>query len=55
MHIPYEQAYAKGFENLGRRIPDVSKLERVVGFRPTTPVETMVDRVIAGLKDRSDV
>jgi len=45
-HIPYGEAYDEGFEDLLRRVPDVSKLERLVGFRPRTPVATIVDRVI---------
>ncbi len=52
IHVPYEEAYAEGFEDLGRRVPDLSRLERTIGFRPTTPIETIVDRVIADVKER---
>jgi UDP-glucose 4-epimerase len=52
VHVPYEEAYAEGFEDLGRRVPDLSRLERTIGFRPTTPIETIVDRVIADVKER---
>ena len=52
IHVPYEEAYAEGFEDLGRRVPDLSRLERTIGFRPTTPIETIVDRVIADCKER---
>ena len=52
VHVPYEEAYAQGFEDLGRRVPDLSRLEQTIGFRPTTPIETIVDRVIADVKGR---
>jgi UDP-glucose 4-epimerase len=52
VHVPYEEAYTEGFEDLGRRIPDLSRLEQTIGFRPTTPIETIVDRVIADAKER---
>ena len=55
VHIPYEQAYAKGFEDLGRRIPDVSKLEAAIGYRPSLPIDAIIDRVIADMKLREDL
>jgi UDP-glucose 4-epimerase len=45
--IPYEEAYAAGFEDMQRRIPDVRKLERTIGMRPSTPLETIIDDVVA--------
>jgi len=54
VHVPYEEAYAQGFEDLGRRVPDLSRLEQTIGFRPTTPIETIVDRVIADVKEREE-
>jgi UDP-glucose 4-epimerase len=50
VHVPYEEAYAEGFEDLGRRVPDVSKLERAIGFRPTLTTAEIVDRLIANLE-----
>ena len=38
VRIPYDEAYAEGFEDMPRRVPDVSKLERTIGFRPATPL-----------------
>jgi len=34
--IPYEEAYGPGFEDTARRVPSVEKLERLLGYRPTT-------------------
>ena len=45
-HVPYEEAYAEGFEDMQRRIPDVRKLERVAGVRLSTPLETIIADVV---------
>ncbi|MGH7476609.1 MAG: NAD-dependent epimerase/dehydratase family protein [Longimicrobiales bacterium] len=47
VHVPYEEAYAAGFEDMHRRVPDVSKLERAIGFRPTTPLSRIIEDVVA--------
>ncbi|MFV1986748.1 MAG: NAD-dependent epimerase/dehydratase family protein [Gemmatimonadota bacterium] len=47
LHIPYAEAYAEGFEDMQRRVPDVSKLERAIGFRPDTSLEQIVADVVA--------
>lgn len=49
-YIPYDEAYEPGFEDMARRMPSVEKLQRLVGFRPTTPLNTIVDRVIEHLR-----
>lgn len=50
--IPYGEAYAAGFEDMMRRVPDVSKLERVTGFRPRTSLEEIVRDVVADQRAR---
>lgn len=52
--VPYSEAYPPGFEDMQRRVPDVSKLERVIGFRPTTPLETIVADVVEFERNRGD-
>jgi UDP-glucose 4-epimerase len=42
---PYDQAYEAGFEDMARRVPSVEKLFRLIGFRPTTPLATVIDQV----------
>lgn len=46
-YIPYDQAYEPGFEDMVRRVPSLEKLQSLTGFRPTTLLETIVDRVVA--------
>jgi len=43
--VPYDQAYAPGFEDMVRRVPDISKLQRVTGFSPSVGLEEIIDRV----------
>ena len=51
--IPYGEAYAAGFEDMMRRVPDVSKLERLTGFRPRTPLSQIVADVVADQRGRA--
>ncbi len=46
VHIPYDEAYAAGFEDMQRRVPSVEKLQRLVGFRPSTPLSEIVNDVL---------
>jgi UDP-glucose 4-epimerase len=50
--VPYTEAYAEGFEDMQRRVPDVSKLERLIGFRPRTQLEEIVRDVVADQRSR---
>ncbi len=45
--VPYERAYAKGFEDMRRRVPDISKIRRTIGWEPTIPLDETWDEVIA--------
>jgi UDP-glucose 4-epimerase len=42
--IPYDQAYAPGFDDMRRRKPLVAKLERCVNFKPQTPLRAIIRR-----------
>jgi len=45
-HVPYDQAYGPGFEDMERRVPCLEKLESLVHYRPTTSLEAIVRRVV---------
>jgi UDP-glucose 4-epimerase len=49
-HIPYDQAYEAGFEDMPRRVPCLEKLERLTAFRPATPLSEIIDRVSLSLR-----
>jgi nucleoside-diphosphate-sugar epimerase len=45
--VPYDQAYEEGFEDMPRRIPDLSKLRELTGYEPRVHLDEILDRVIA--------
>jgi UDP-glucose 4-epimerase len=45
--VPYDHAYAEGFEELGQRMPDVTALNRLVGWKPQRSLDNALDDVIA--------
>lgn len=51
-YVPYEQAYEEGFEDMARRVPDVSKLMSLVGFAPQKNIKDIVSAVIAFYRER---
>jgi UDP-glucose 4-epimerase len=52
-HIPYSEAYAPGFEDMRRRVPDIGKIQRVTGWRPEATLTQILDDVIAFEKNRT--
>ena len=49
--MPYDEAYQPGFEDLRRRVPDIAKIERVVGYRPRVSLDETLTRVIRFLRE----
>jgi UDP-glucose 4-epimerase len=50
LRVPYDEAYQPGFEDVRRRVPDLAKAERLVGYRPRVELEETLRRVIADLR-----
>jgi UDP-glucose 4-epimerase len=44
--VPYDQAYEAGFEDMPRRVPDISKLRALVGYEPKVELDEIILRVI---------
>jgi UDP-glucose 4-epimerase len=44
--VPYAQAYAEGFEDMLRRVPDISKVNQTIGWQPTIPLDETLRQVI---------
>ncbi len=53
VHVPYEQAYAPGFEDMQRRLPDISKAQAAFDFQPHRNIEQILADVIADLRAHS--
>jgi len=49
-HIPYAEVYADGFEDMRRRVPDISLAQRLVGFNPARSLEVILRDVIAATR-----
>jgi UDP-glucose 4-epimerase len=45
--IPYDQAYAAGFEDMRRRVPDISKIKALTGWQPALSLDSILRDVIA--------
>ena len=48
--VLYEKAYAVGFEDMQRRIPDINKIKRAVGWTPKLSLESIIFDLAAHLK-----
>ncbi len=44
--VPYDEAYEEGFEDMPRRVPDISKIKQLVGFNPDMPLDGILQSVI---------
>lgn len=44
--VPYDEAYEEGFEDMPRRVPDTSKIKKLVGFEPKMKLEGILQSVI---------
>lgn len=50
--ISYKEAYKEGFEDMRRRMPDISKIQSLIGYQPTKQLRDILDIVIAYEKER---
>jgi UDP-glucose 4-epimerase len=53
--IPYDQAYERGFEDMPRRVPDISKIRSLVGYEPTVGLDEILTRVIEHFRQHDSV
>ncbi len=52
--VPYEKAYAPGFEDMRRRVPSLEKIKQLIGYDPQHMLDDILNRVIAYEKARLD-
>ena len=48
--IPYDKAYEPGFEDMPRRVPDISKIGEFIGYKPSVNLQEIIDHVIEYFK-----
>ena len=54
-YIPYKQAYPAGFEDMDRRVPDLSRLKRFIGYEPKYRLDDILRDVIRSMQESPQV
>jgi UDP-glucose 4-epimerase len=44
--IPYDQAYGEGFEDMPRRVPDITRVQQLIGYQPSKDLDQIIQSVI---------
>ncbi|MEO6212996.1 MAG: GDP-mannose 4,6-dehydratase [Vicinamibacterales bacterium] len=52
IRIPYDQAYESGFEDMPRRVPDIAKINALIGYEPTVELDEILDKVIESFRQQ---
>lgn len=52
--VPYDKAYEEGFEDMMRRVPDLSKANRLIGYAPRVLLDDILRSVIQDIRARLD-
>ncbi len=50
-YIPYSDAYPVGFEDMQRRVPDISKIRKAIGWEPQHSLNSIIDSVAESLRN----
>jgi len=45
VYIPYNQAYEEGFEDMKRRVPDIRKIQNLIGYQPTKELREIIEDI----------
>ncbi len=53
LYVPYEEAYEEGYEDMPRRVPDITKLRTLIGFSPTMTLNDIIQDVVAYARTQS--
>jgi UDP-glucose 4-epimerase len=53
VHVPYEEAYGPGFEDMARRTPDTTRARQLIGFQPRTNLDEVIAAVAADRRART--
>ncbi|MBI3599219.1 MAG: GDP-mannose 4,6-dehydratase [Nitrospinae bacterium] len=46
IYIPYDKAYEEGFEDMQRRSPDITKINKFIGYKPTLDIKEILEKVV---------
>jgi UDP-glucose 4-epimerase len=45
-HIPYQEAYEQGFEDMERRVPDIAKIKKLIGYKNTYDLDKILAKIV---------
>ena len=51
LFIPYDQAYETGFEDMPRRVPDITKIRELIGYQPKLALDDIIRSVIEHIRE----
>ena len=49
VHVSYEEAYEKGFEDMQRRVPHTGKIEALIGWKAEVPLRDTITEIVASI------
>lgn len=52
--VPYEQAYAEGFEDMARRVPDITRIQETLGWQPEHTLNDIILDVARWMKEKAN-
>ena len=50
--VPYDEAYESGFEDMPRRVPDLAKVEAMIGYKTRFTLDDILTQVIAYFREK---
>jgi UDP-glucose 4-epimerase len=54
-YVPYEKVYGSSFEDMRRRVPDLGKIRRAVGYRPQVQLDQLLELTVKEMCDEMGV
>jgi UDP-glucose 4-epimerase len=49
-YTKYEDAYPAGFEDMQRRVPDITKIENTINWAPANTLDSIIDDVASSMR-----
>ncbi|NOZ05500.1 MAG: NAD-dependent epimerase/dehydratase family protein [Chloroflexi bacterium] len=46
VYVPYAEAYEEGFEDMPRRVPDITRIQQAIGYNPSLGIDQIIQRVV---------
>jgi UDP-glucose 4-epimerase len=54
-YISYDEAYGEGFEDMQRRVPNLAKANKLIGFKPTRTLVNIIEDVSEQFRDELNI